>query len=209
MWTNNRSRNRKQKGDGIGIGRIRRVCFSSDSDSDYDTYDPVWTKGSESESESEDLANDRAHKMTIELIKVNKKGRKYWNEIKSGRIKQQKLIPKNISLSRVLISLTRLKHLPLIYRFECAVFTKQFLVPDFNLLCRRRLKILRKRTKVGGLRCYHPIFWISQKNTIETSTKPRLTILIALFWFTLDRKLLAILIAIPIPTLTTLVWTSL
>ena len=47
-----RSRKRSHKLDGIGVGRIRTVPFSSDSACDSDAYDPVETRLSESQAES-------------------------------------------------------------------------------------------------------------------------------------------------------------
>ena len=49
----NQSRKRSHKLDGIGVGRIRTVPFASDSAYDSDAYDPVKTRLSESQAESE------------------------------------------------------------------------------------------------------------------------------------------------------------
>ena len=48
-----RSRKRSHKLDGVGVGRIRTVPFSSDSAYDGDAYDPVKTRLSESQAETD------------------------------------------------------------------------------------------------------------------------------------------------------------
>ena len=56
----NRSRKRNHKLNGIGVGRIRTVPFSSDSAYVSDAYDPVKTRLSESQAESEEPTNHNA-----------------------------------------------------------------------------------------------------------------------------------------------------